>query len=292
MKRGPKTEAGKQAVRLNASKHGILSYSPVIPGMESEGDWLAHRDGVIESLKPEGYLELSLAERVAQNLWRLQRVVRYETGTVALQQKEIRDKDVVIPGRGLGDSQAEANFDRNVLNALEETQETVDWLIECENSLKAFIGLPYEARVPKKMARQILGYVTGYLETSGGYSEERLASAESYLPEGSKTKRELWTALEVLCGELPKSLVGLLLELLADYKRARTLSQETLAARERAAWQGLLPDDVTLARIQRYQAQFHRETLQLLHELEALQSRRRGELTPLARIDVQGVPEG
>jgi hypothetical protein len=38
-KRGPKTEAGKSIVRLNAVQHGVLSTTPVIPPLEREEDW-------------------------------------------------------------------------------------------------------------------------------------------------------------------------------------------------------------------------------------------------------------
>ena len=60
-KPGPKTEAGKAVVRLNAVQHGVLSTTPVIPGLEREEEWDAHRVGVLESLAPQGHMEMSLA---------------------------------------------------------------------------------------------------------------------------------------------------------------------------------------------------------------------------------------
>jgi hypothetical protein len=41
-----------------------------------------------------------------------------------------------------------------------------------------------------------------------------------------------------------------------------------------------------LERIPRYEAHLHRQLMQTMHELEALQARRRGEVTPLGRVDV------
>jgi hypothetical protein len=38
--------------------------------------------------------------------------------------------------------------------------------------------------------------------------------------------------------------------------------------------------------------QLHRQYIQTLHELEAMQARRRGERTPLARLDITGAPGG
>ena len=48
----------------------------------------------------------------------------------------------------------------------------------------------------------------------------------------------------------------------------------------------LLPPEQTLERIMRYEAHLHRQWVQTIHELEALQARRKGERTPLARLDV------
>src|SRR5687768_13924029 len=90
-KGGPVTQEGKEVVRWNATRHGIRSPAPVIPGIEKAEDWEEHRGGVLESLSPEGYLELVLAERVALLSWRLHRVTRYETESIALYQEKVED---------------------------------------------------------------------------------------------------------------------------------------------------------------------------------------------------------
>jgi hypothetical protein len=88
---GPATEEGKDVVRWNAARHGIRSPAPVVPGIEKAEDWEAHRAGVLESLKPVGHLETVLAERVALLSWRLHRVTRYETESIALYQEKAED---------------------------------------------------------------------------------------------------------------------------------------------------------------------------------------------------------
>ena len=88
---GPKTEKGKELVRWNATRHGIRSPAPVVPGVEKAEEWEEHRDGVLESLSPVGHLEFVLAERVALLLWRLHRVIRYETESIALFQEQAED---------------------------------------------------------------------------------------------------------------------------------------------------------------------------------------------------------
>jgi hypothetical protein len=75
---GPRTAAGKARAARNAATHGLRSASPVLPHLERQGDWLAHRHGVLATLNPSGDLETALAERVALTLWRLRRVARYE----------------------------------------------------------------------------------------------------------------------------------------------------------------------------------------------------------------------
>ncbi len=51
----------------------------------------------------------------------------------------------------------------------------------------------------------------------------------------------------------------------------------------------LLPDDKIFSKIARYEAYLSRQLYKAMHELEALQVRRRGGAAPLARLDVQGM---
>jgi hypothetical protein len=87
---GPKTKSGKAASSRNAVKHGVLAATPVLPGIENREDWEKHRDGLLESLAPVGYLEEMLTIRLAVLAWRLSRVVRYEAevSTAALARAE------------------------------------------------------------------------------------------------------------------------------------------------------------------------------------------------------------
>src|SRR5918995_5873265 len=90
-KGGPATQEGREVVKWNATQHGIRSPAPVVPGVEKEEDWENHRDGMMDSLQSEGHLELVLAERVALLSWRLHRVIRYETESIALYQEKAQE---------------------------------------------------------------------------------------------------------------------------------------------------------------------------------------------------------
>src|ERR671913_1806731 len=87
----PNTQGEKGVARGSATRHGIRSPAPVVPGLEKAEDWEEHRDGVLESLSPEGHLENVLAERVALLSWRLPRVTRYERETIALLQEKVEE---------------------------------------------------------------------------------------------------------------------------------------------------------------------------------------------------------
>jgi len=82
---GPKTGEGIEAARFNALRHGLRALQSVVAG-EAPEEWEAHRNGVVEDLKPEGAVELALAEQIAAKLWRLGRVVRHEADVIAIGQ--------------------------------------------------------------------------------------------------------------------------------------------------------------------------------------------------------------
>ena len=85
---GPATDEGKEVARWNATRHGMRSPAPVVPGVERAEDWERHLAGTLESLCPAGHLETVLAERVALLSWRLHRATRYETESIALYQEK------------------------------------------------------------------------------------------------------------------------------------------------------------------------------------------------------------
>ena len=64
------------------------------------------------------------------------------------------------------------------------------------------------------------------------------------------------------------------------------LMASSASSRYRETLPVLLPDDAALEKIMRYEAHLSRLLKHALHELEALQDRRRGNATPLARIDI------
>jgi hypothetical protein len=178
-KAGPNTARGKAISRRNASKHGIHSVAPVVQGIDEDPrEWERHRLGMIDSLEPENHLEIVLVERLANILWRLKRLERYETEMIIAQ-----------------------------LN-----------------------------RVPDVMASLALA---------------------------------------------GKALVGL--------SREQVITREAVDAQ---VTRRSIPDDETVTTITRYEVSLHRQFIQIFHELEAMQTRRKGGASPLARMDFSGPPGG
>lgn len=89
---GPKTVAGKLAVSVNATRHGLLSSRPVaIAGLEDAEAWQRHLSAVHGDLRPVGYLESSLVDLLALNLWRLLRAQHAEAQIIATVQARAFD---------------------------------------------------------------------------------------------------------------------------------------------------------------------------------------------------------
>lgn len=76
---GPSSEAGKAVVRLNATRHGLLSQAPIMAG-EDESEFEALRSQLQSEVAPVGVLETQLCERMASAIWRLRRLLHIEAG--------------------------------------------------------------------------------------------------------------------------------------------------------------------------------------------------------------------
>ena len=166
-KGGPITQEGKEVVRWNATRHGIRSPAPVVPGVERKEDWEVHREGVLESLSPEGHLETVLAERVALLSWRLNRVIRYETETIALSQE--KKEDDLADKRRFTSYLLGPNHPQDVRSAVQDT-------LRAERLIKRFPKLPNDKRLSGPDA-------AGVLDLVWGLTDEEVEAEDVQLPE-------------------------------------------------------------------------------------------------------------
>jgi hypothetical protein len=75
---GPRTEAGKAASCLNASRHGLLARELLVKG-KSKGNLTAFADSIRERLAPDGELEDFVVSRVISAAWRLRRAASVQS---------------------------------------------------------------------------------------------------------------------------------------------------------------------------------------------------------------------
>lgn len=295
---GPNTQGGKDVVRWNAIRHGIRSPSPVVLGVEKKEDWEEHRDGVLESLRPEGHLEFVLAERVALLSWRLNRVIRYETESIVLIQEKAED-----------DLADRRRFASRVLGAAhpEDVRGDLKAARSDHRLLKRFPRLKDDKRLSSLDADTILlavMEVTDRVADSEAAPEDLLEKISiSGVPENTQEREDYdgWSAGAVRAGidaiatatdEDPEEL----LEVATDAAKRSIIGKEQAAEQverdlERMSRERLLPDEKTLEKVARYEAHLSRGLYKALHELEALQARRTGSAAPLARLDVDGLAE-
>lgn len=85
---GPRTPEGKNAVRLNALKHGLLSQEILLPG-EDEETLRELGEHLRAELKPVGVLESLLVDRIVSGYWRLRRMGQVEVGIFDSERLEV-----------------------------------------------------------------------------------------------------------------------------------------------------------------------------------------------------------
>jgi hypothetical protein len=289
---GPVTEEGKEVVRWNATRHGIRSPAPFIPGIERKEDWEEHRDGVLESLQPEGHLELVLAERVALLCWRLYRVTRYETESIALSQEKMEDD--LADKRRFGSYLLGPNHPEDVRGALRDAR-------RAQRIIKQFPKLPDDKRLSGPDTASILVLV--WAQTDEEVEAEEVRFPEE-IPEwagleGDMAEWDGWTVSLVrecisAIASVAKQPEEELIEAATERARLDIIGAKSVAERveqdlARMSRERLLPDEKTLEKVARYEAHLSRGLYKALHELEALQIRRAGGAAPLARLDVDGL---
>jgi hypothetical protein len=291
-KGGPATQEGKEVVRWNATRHGIRSPAPVVPGVEKAQGWENHRGGILESLQPEGHLEEVLAERVALLSWRLNRVTRYETEAVTLYQ-ERAEHDLATQRRFESGPDHPEAVRSNAKSATEEHRLLKRFAkMEDDKPLSAFDAETLIWDAVEGADKVVEGEVD---------PEELLASVSvaGLRDSNSWEGYEGWTAglvrlvIETMAqatGEEPEKLLEAAVRS-ARWKaeRARLEAEKVERDLRNMSRERLLPDEKTLEKVARYEAHLSRGLFQALHELEALQTRRSGGSAPLARLDVDGL---
>lgn len=293
----PATRDGKTVPKMNATRHGIRSPEPVVPGMESAEDWEEHRRGILQSVSPAGHLESTLAERVALLSWRLHRVTRFETESIALSMESVEE-----------DLAQKRRFSASIADGLhpEDVRGNAKYARSHHRLLKRLSKLEENKGILGTDADSLLWAVAERADTvaDGETDPEDLLGKLSIpgVPEGTDWEEYGgWTAgmvragIEAIAkatGEDPEDLLEVATEeARSGARRAEHQAEQVELDLTNMRRERLLPDEKTLEKVSRYEAHLSRLFFKSLHELEALQKQRSGGEAPLARLDIEGLPE-
>ncbi len=294
---GPRTDEGKEVVRWNSTRHGIRSPAPVVPGLEKTEDWQEHRAGVLDSLSPKGHLETVLAERVALLSWRLHRVTRYETEAIAVSQEKI-EEDLHTRGRflrSLRESPYASTHPEDIRLDAKHNRKAHD-------ALKRFPSLHADKSLKGEDASAVVWGVLMAAKKAAGEQIDEEALDLPGVPEDAMIEelpamkaadvRGCVKAIAAHASLGPDELLEAATEE-ARWEAARAVGRKERMEEEvsRLQRERILPAEDTLQKVARYEAHLWRQLAQALHEVEALQAKRSGRPAPLARLDVQGIPD-
>jgi hypothetical protein len=233
-----------------------------------------HLREVWDDLAPASYLEESFVRRIAGLLWRLRRIEIFERAVVEYNENfSIFDYYAKRRAYGL------TNLDpQEKSKELKEKANVLGLLIDLRES-------PAETPVDGKDVGIILKTITAarkdivieqeaILEDTTAEEVRRLLGGVA-----REHKLELDQLLALACYKVLEENNPLLSEALEFLKNTAL-----------ASMQALLPDEAGLGKITRYEAHLQRQLIQTMHELEAIQDRRRGRAAPLARVDLNMDP--
>jgi hypothetical protein len=112
---GPKTEAGKQASRCNAVRHGLTAET-VIGALEDVEDYKTFELDITADYDAQSAVERELVLRLTSLLWRLRRATTIETGLFEIQADHLSDfrktHQISPASREIVYALFNANFDR------------------------------------------------------------------------------------------------------------------------------------------------------------------------------------
>jgi hypothetical protein len=112
---GPKTEAGKQASRCNAVRHGLTAES-VIGTLEDTENYKSFEAAITADYDAQSAVERELVLRLASLLWRLRRATTIKTGLFEIQAGHLgnfrRTHQICPASRQIGYTLFNANSDR------------------------------------------------------------------------------------------------------------------------------------------------------------------------------------
>jgi hypothetical protein len=309
---------------LSALKHG--TWAGILP--DEQQAWQQHLAAIRQTLHPETPLEEQLVERVALICWRLLRVANWEAALINDARERARQAAAlrvplphllqdaspvrrqaaalsliryVLTGAPADDEEGPSGHDNGGLVGADELIAAAEGRIEARRDQVAALERAVAALNDPASLTSLdeddasaagLALIDALSESEKGLLAERWGIApEEVAEEAELTTEELVNLVKTVGPErartaLEAALQQTKLDLMTLQRAVAVYHQATAERQERA-----VPDFEELGKLQRYEGHLERMLFRLLHELEALQARRRGTAPPLARLEVYGIDE-
>jgi hypothetical protein len=252
---GPKTVEGKNAIRWNALKHGLLANAVVLP-QEDRAEYERLSAGLAESLQPVGMLEALLVEEIASIYWRRRRAVRAEAATIEI---------------GMTIARNDMHLKQGEIEQAEAERDTIK--LQC-----SVAGLDRLGEVFDDIAREI--------RHDGKLSEESIAWLEAgwqWSDEDLNAMRGATTVTDSAKKELLEFTLGFIAETQKEFRREKKVAEAREAAeRDLVSARTAILEGSTGETILRYEGAMDRKLHTALAKLERFQRQRRGETVPPA----------
>lgn len=277
---GPRTPEGREASKMNALKHAILSKEVLVNGLvlqESSEELEALHRRFWEDLQPVGVVEEMLVDQIVTAHWRQRRALRAEAGEIAL---------------------SVDSSDRQRCRGLDPIREWANW-----RTMPDPIYAMEQSALGNSCLKKWLIDVREAVETEGALTA---AIIEKFTRFSGVKPNLMVLELEALLQELEANPDGVdaaalrernkagALAFLDEYisrfqtQKARTLERDwhEEEARQAAA---VLPSAKTLDKILRYETKLERQISRAMAQLERIQRMRRGEAIPAPlSVDLSG----
>jgi hypothetical protein len=285
---GPRTPAGKEQSKHNATKHGILS-KLVLLKTESRPAFDSLLNGLRTDLRPVGTLEEILVEKLAVLIWRYRRLIAAETGGIRKNTeflewdedcRQIENKYQFVEGGDLNDIFNTFGLIRRVANPI-TLDRCVELLRELHDNIKTD-GFSTD------QDDEILCKVYGTHEHLEKTVKEEYAiwSATADCSEEERQQNEYASPEQCVANVLDA--IEHEIKTLVSYNRARKQvdSEKTELDKLRAS----IPGPGDLDRLLRYEATINREFDRTLTQLERAQRIRLGQpFLPPIKVDLSSM---
>ena len=273
--------------RLNALSHGIFSEEVLIltgDGKEDPETFKQFKNALCEDLAPLGALEELLVDELTMLAWRMRRVLKFETALISKQSATVKEDWRLQQPLALALRQRlpEEKFpwiprqytSPIVLHAMMAAAAwaPVSGLLDDENDSR--MTDPAVQVTVRDISREfgvpvddIIGPEPNW-ESGKTYSKEQIEKVvEKARAIKNYSYHEFWR-------EVGK-------HALKEWESTRAQLSEIVLKEEQEADLAGLPDDNTLAKIQRYEAHLSRQFFKALHELQRIQAARLGFRLPV-----------